>query len=284
MRLPARLSHRNPKSYKTNFGHVLVIAGSRRMLGAAALTALSVMRAGSGLVTLGVPQSLNSVAQKKISNVVMTWPLPETKEATIDVRAFEKIRKKFSQYSVIALGPGLSQNPSTQKLILKIVEKSTVPLVIDADALNALAGHVKTLTKSKVEKILTPHPGEMAWLTGLTIKTIEQNRKKISVDFAKKFHCVIVLKGHRTVVASNDGKSFINTTGNPGMATAGSGDVLTGIIAAFVSQGLNAFDAAKYGVYLHGVAGDLAAKDKTQMGMIASDMVNYIPKAIKITN
>ena len=144
MRLPARLSHRNPQSYKTNFGHVLVVAGSKRLLGAAALTALSVMRAGAGLVTLGIPQSLNSVAQKKISNVVMTWPLPETKEATIDVRAFEKIRKKFSQYSVIALGPGLSQNPSTQKLILKIVEKSTVPLVIDADALNALAGHVKT--------------------------------------------------------------------------------------------------------------------------------------------
>ncbi len=281
MRLPARLLHRKQNAYKNDFGHVLVLAGSGQMLGAGALTGLAAMRSGSGLVTVGVPQSLNIILQKKSSNVVMTWPLQETKNQSIDVKAFEQIRKSFSQFHVIAIGPGLSQHPQTQKFILKVIAESPTPLVIDADALNALADHLDILHKTKTPKILTPHPGEMARLIGWTKNKVERNRELIAQRFAKKFNCTLLLKGARTVVASPTGKIYINTTGNPGMATAGSGDVLTGIIAALLGQGLSAFEAARWGALIHGKAGDLAAKEKTQMGMIASDIIEYIPKAIK---
>ncbi|MCR4337932.1 MAG: NAD(P)H-hydrate dehydratase [Candidatus Omnitrophica bacterium] len=281
MRLPAPLLRRNPRAYKNQFGHVLILAGSPRMLGAAALTSLAAMRAGAGLVTLGIPNSLNSVVQKKISLVVMTWPLKESKVQAIDFKAWAQIEKRLEKFSAIAIGPGLGEDKSTQKFIRKVIENSVVPLVIDADALNALAQNLKILLKTKTPKILTPHPGEMQRLVSLRHKIEDQDRRRVALDFAKQYRCVLVLKGHHTVVASDDDRCEVNRTGNVGMATAGSGDVLTGMIAAFLAQGIEPFEAAKLGVALHGRAGDLAAKEKGKVSMIATDIIDGIPQVLK---
>jgi len=178
MRLPAPLLRRNPNVYKNDFGHVLVLAGSPGMIGAAALTSLSAMRAGAGLVTVGIPQSLNAVLQKKLSPVIMTLSLKETKEQTLSLDAFRQIHRVLDRFQVIAIGPGLSRNRSTQKLILKIIGTVQKPLVIDADALWALVQQLKILKKTSATKILTPHPGEMSKLLGLSKELIEKNRLK----------------------------------------------------------------------------------------------------------
>lgn len=246
------------------------------MLGSAALAGLSAMRCGAGLVTVGIPESLNSAAHKKLSSVIMTWPLKETPQQTIAVSAYTQIKKDIDKYQAIAIGPGLSQNNSTQKFILKVIENSPVSMVIDADALNALSGNLKSLTKTDTLKILTPHPGEMARLTGLSKKKIEANRKDIAQNFAKKHQCILLLKGAQTIVACPEGKVYVNKTGNVGMATAGSGDVLTGMIAAFFAQGMTSFEATKWGAYFHGKAGDRAAKAKGKASMIATDIIENI--------
>ena len=281
MRLPQLLLQRKPGAHKNDFGHILILAGSSGMLGAAALSALSAMRSGAGLVTVGIPRTLNLALQKKLSPVIMTLPLPETKGRTLSLDAFPEIKKRAASIDIIALGPGLTQNPNTAKLILKIIGSVKKPLVLDADALNALKGKIHVLRENLVLKILTPHPGEMSRLTGLSRKFIENNREKISRQFAKAHHCIVLLKGHRTVVASPGGKFYTNTTGNPGMASAGSGDVLTGIIAAFLAQGLPGFDAAKYAAYIHGKAGDSAAKEKGTTSLIAIDIIEKIPEALR---
>ncbi len=259
---------------------MLILAGSARMLGAAALASLACMRSGSGLVTLGVPKSLNLAAQKKISPVIMTYPLNETSEGTLAFGAFSQIQKKYSQFQAIALGCGLSMHPGTVQLVRKIISSSPVPLIIDADALNALSGHLNLLLKTKTHKILTPHLGELTRLTGIHKKVIEKNPKEICQKIAKQFNCVILLKGHHTVVASPD-NIYINKTGNSGMATAGSGDVLTGMIASFVGQGLSSFEAAKCGAYYHGKAGDRAAQLKSKISLIATDLIDNIPAVLK---
>ena len=281
MRLPAPLLRRDRRAYKNQFGHVLILAGSRTMIGAAALSGLAAMRTGAGLVTLGIPQSLNDVIQKKISPVLMTFPLKETREQTIDAGAYFQIQKRINDFDVVALGPGLSKNSSTQKFVQKIIKTLDLALVIDADALYALSVQPEILLKTRAQKILTPHPGEMADLTGLKKSAIETNRPRAAQNFAEKYRCVLLLKGFQTVVASADGKVYINRTGNSGMASAGSGDVLTGMIAALLGQGLNSFEAAKWGACLHGLAGDLAAKKKTRAAMIASDIIDHIPEALK---
>ena len=281
MRLPAPLSRRKTNAHKNDFGHIFILAGSRNMVGAAALTALSAMRSGAGLVTLGIPKSLNRVVQKKIACVIMTFPLAQTKELTLSMAAYKEIKERLSSFDILALGPGLSTNASTKLLIQKLIKTVNKPLVIDADALNALAEDLKILKQNKTVKILTPHPGEMSRLTGFKKNYIDENRSSVAKKFARQYHCILLLKGHKTVVASPAGEVYMNTTGNPGMATAGSGDVLTGMIAAFLGQGLSGFQAAKYAAYLHGKAGDLAAKEKTAVSMIATDIIEKIPKALR---
>jgi len=281
MRLPALLYRRKPHVYKNTFGHCLILAGSKRMLGAAALTGLAAMRSGAGLVTLGVPEGLNSTVQKKIANVIMTWPLPQTTDQTISLFAFNEIKKQYTNYAAIAIGPGLSFQANTKKFILKIISTSTQPLVIDADGINALKNNLHILKKTETPKILTPHPGEMARMLEESKSMVEKNRKKIASEFARKYHCTLLIKGNQTVVAAQDGKVYVNKTGNPGMATAGSGDVLTGMITAFLGQGLNSFAACKYAVFLHGKAGDLAAQQKTRLALMASDIIDHIPSALK---
>lgn len=251
------------------------------MLGAAALVGLAAMRSGAGLTTIGVPKSLNSVLQEKISPVIMTMPLPETKEGALASAAYTKLMAHIATFKVVALGPGLSRDENTRKLILKIIAHCPLPMVIDGDALTAVSTDISVLQKNSSPKILTPHVGEMARLTGFQKGAIEKLRKKITSEFAQNFNCTVVLKGHQSLVATAQGELYTNTTGNAGMATAGSGDVLTGMIAAFLSQGLNTFDAARLGVYLHGLAGDFAAKEKTETGMIATDIIEKIPLALK---
>lgn len=281
MRLPAPLLRLKKNVYKNHFGHVLILAGSRRMLGAAALSGLAAMRSGAGLVTVGVPQSLNTALQKKLSPVIMTLPLPETPEQTLSPQAWKTLSGELRRFDAIAIGPGLSTQTGTRNFILKAISAIPNPLVIDADALNALSGRLDILKKSSAPKILTPHPGEMARLLNISKTDIEKDRKAAAIALSKTTQTVVLLKGARTVIAAPDKKCTLNSTGNAGMATAGSGDVLTGMIAAFLGQGLNAFEAARWGAYLHGLAGDLAAKKKTRLAMIASDLIDFIPPAIR---
>ena len=213
----------------------------------------------------------------------MTLPLAETSKASLDIAAFRSIEK--FPCDVLAIGPGLSTEPGTRRLVLKIIGNIQKPMVIDADALNIVAAHTDVLQKTKSLKILTPHPGEMARLFKVDKSFIQKNRTQAARDFARRFNVIVLLKGHRSVVASPDGKIYINKTGNPGMATAGSGDVLTGMLAAFwaqgLLQGLSAFEMAKLACYFHGKAADLAVKDKTMMSMIATDIIEKIPKALQ---
>jgi len=251
------------------------------------LAAEAAMRAGAGLVTLGIPEDLNYAVIKIKPKEVMTLPLPQTNDIGLGSAGLPKIKEFVKRIDVIAIGPGLGRNKSTQSLIRKLITGIHQPMVIDADGLGALVGYLKILlggTRSpghQVTRILTPHPGEMARLLGISVKAVQARRKEIARKFAKDYQVTLALKGHNTIVADAAGNLYINKTGNPGMATAGSGDVLTGIIAAFLGQGLDGFSAAKYGAYLHGLSGDLAAKEKTQISLIASDIIAKIPEAIK---
>jgi hydroxyethylthiazole kinase-like uncharacterized protein yjeF len=285
MRLPTRLLRRKTDSHKGDFGHVLILAGSANYSGAAALCSRACLRSGAGLVTVGIPKSLNKSFIKIKPVEAMTLPLPETKQASLSGPAFNKIRQFSSKVDVMVIGPGLSRNKSTQALIRKLIKNTNKSLVLDADGLNALAGNLDILDKKRntlANKVLTPHPQEMARLLGVSAQLVQKNRKKVAKDFVTRYNIILVLKGHETLVAQADKEIYLNRTGNPGMAKAGSGDVLAGMIAAFLAQGLNGFEAAKNAVYLHGLAGDLAAKDKSQIAMIASDIIDNIPRAIKI--
>jgi NAD(P)H-hydrate epimerase len=247
------------------------------MLGAAALSSLAAMRSGAGLVTAAVPCGLNLTLQKKISNVVMTKPLAQSRKGAFSLKSYDQIKKVWDQFDAIAIGPGLGRELATQQLARQVIIHCPKPLVIDADALFALAGHAQILLKAKAPRVLTPHCGEMSRLTDQSVRVIEAGRLKTARDFARRYNCVLLLKGHRSVVASPRGKTYINRTGNAGMATAGSGDVLTGMITAFLGQGMGPFDAAKYGAYYHGKAGDLAARKKSKVSIIASDIIEQIP-------
>jgi ADP-dependent NAD(P)H-hydrate dehydratase / NAD(P)H-hydrate epimerase len=239
------------------------------------------MRSGAGLVTLGIPKGLNNSLGKIKPKEVMTLPLPETRHGCLSLTCYDKIKDFSEKVDLLVVGPGLGQDKSTQSLVRKIISRITKQAVIDADGLNALVGHLQIL-RAAGNPILTPHPGEMARLLGLSVSEVQSGRVELAKKFARDFQVTVVLKGHRTVVAGPQGDMYLNRTGNPGMATGGSGDVLTGIIAAFLGQGLKAFEAAKFGVYLHGLAGDLAAKEKTQISLIASDIIDKIPEAVKI--
>jgi hydroxyethylthiazole kinase-like uncharacterized protein yjeF len=281
VKLSGLLKKRPKDSHKGDFGKVFVLAGSLGMTGAAALCSNAVLRSGAGLVTLGIPQSLSLQMVTKLTEV-MTFSLPETKKLTLSEKAEKDILKKIDLSNVVVLGPGLSQNSETIRLINRLILKIKKPMVLDADALNAAAKCTDILKKVKPQYIITPHLGEMARLINKGIVYIKNNRLLVAKKFANEYNAVVVLKGANTVVADSKGYTYINNTGNPGMATAGSGDVLTGIIAGFLAQGLKTFDAARLGVYIHGLAGDLAAKEKGEFGLIAGDILEKIPEAIKL--
>lgn len=283
MRLPTRLSHRDPEAHKGTFGHVLVLAGSIPYSGAALLCAGGALRGGAGLVTLGMAKGLALAVTRRKPAEAMLLPLAQTKSGSLSETAFPEIKRFCARIDVLAVGPGLGTDNSTQRLVRRVILDIPKPLVLDASALDALKGHLQVLQRGGRQqvRVITPHAGEMARLTGHSIPYIQNHRKDIAKDFASRYNVTVILKGNKTVVATPGGSLYINTTGNPGMARGGSGDILCGMVAAFIGQGLGPFEAAKYAAYLHGLAGDLAAKENTQLGMIASDIIEKIPAAIK---
>ncbi len=274
--LPAR----PVSSHKGDYGRVLVVAGSRGMAGAACLTAEAAARAGAGLVTLAVPEGIYAPVASKLTEV-MVVPVPQTGEGTLSGEAVPKIREMMEKADVLALGPGLSTNPETVEAVRKIISISHLPAVLDADGLNAFADQTDLLKNARSSLVLTPHPGEMARLSGISTKAVQDDRLQVARLWSSDLGAVLVLKGARTIVASPDGTAYINTTGNPGMATGGSGDVLTGIIAGLMAQGIEAAGAAAAGVYLHGMAGDAAAREKGMMGIVAGDILQALPTVTK---
>lgn len=267
-------------SHKGDFGHVLVIAGSAGYTGAAYLASQAAMRSGAGLVTLAVGRSLYELMAAKLTEV-MVRPFFETKDYSPSLLAEKELINFAEKCNVIAIGPGISQNKETQQLVRNLVAKINKPIVLDADGINAFVGHLDTLKNLKKPLVLTPHPGEMARLEGKAVDEIQQSRKDIAVNFAALYNTVLVLKGHNTVVAEPGGEYYINETGNAGMATGGTGDILTGMIAGFAAQGVGLFNASILGAYFHGLAGDIAAKEKGVIGLIATDLLNKLPDVLK---
>ena len=265
---------------KKDFGHILVIAGSCGYTGAAYLTSQAALLSGNGLVTLAVGRTLYPIMASKLTEV-MVKPFFETKDYSLSLLAEKEILNFCERCSCLAIGPGISQNKETQSLVRGLIGKIERPIVLDADGLNAIVGHVELLKKASAPLVLTPHPGEMARLTGKEADEIQNNRKDIALEFARQYNIVLVLKGHQTVVARPNGDCYINETGNAGMATGGTGDVLTGMIASFIGQGTEPFNAAVLGVYFHGLAGDLAAKEKGLLSLIATDLLNKLPDVLK---
>ncbi len=272
---------RPSSGHKGTFGHVFIIAGSQGYSGAAVLCGLGALRSGAGLVTVGLPRSLGEMSDKGLPEA-MTFPLLETNEHTVAIAALEGAYEFSASMDAVVIGPGLSQHTKTREFILTFIEECTVPLVIDADGLNALQGNIEILAKRKAPTLVTPHPGEMARLTGLTTKDIQADREAIAVKHAKEWGCTVVLKGQGTIVASEHGQCRINTTGNPGMATGGAGDILAGLTGGLIAQGLSMTDAATLGVYLHGLAGDLAAAELTEPGLMSSDIADFLPEAWRV--
>jgi ADP-dependent NAD(P)H-hydrate dehydratase len=272
-----KLKPRATDAHKGDFGKVLIIAGSVGFSGAAAIAAKSALRSGSGLVRLAIPQSILPIVAA-IEPCYTTIPLAEDSTGKISGKAVDTVLKAVEDNDIIAFGPGVGVSGGV-KAVLENLLRLEKRLVIDADGLNNLALLKDWPDITKANLILTPHPGEMKRLwEGLLRKPMPQDREAIAVEFANTTKTVIVLKGHGTVVADTE-KVYINTTGNPGMATAGAGDVLTGIITSLCGQGLDNFDASVLAVYIHGLAADLAAEEKGQVSLIATDIIDYLPSA-----
>ncbi|MYC76310.1 NAD(P)H-hydrate dehydratase [Candidatus Poribacteria bacterium] len=276
---------RPASSHKGSYGRVLVVAGSTGMTGAAALASEAALRAGAGLVTLAIPKHLNPILEGLLPEV-MTLPLPETDagslaaSATASILEFAKKTK-----SILAIGPGLSQHPETVSFVHQLIREHresglALRMVIDADGLNALAHASEIISLLNSETVLTPHPGEMARLTKTLVPTLERDRIGTAQQFASEHGVTLVFKGAPTVTSTPNGHLWVNSTGNPGMATGGMGDVLTGIIAGLMAQGISSESAAALGVYLHGLSGDIAAERLGMHGLTASDVLKTVPQAI----
>jgi len=271
------LPPRMPDTHKGDYGHVLIVAGSRGKTGAAHLAAVGALRSGAGLVTVATPaRCLEVVAM--MGPEYMTEAIDETADG-LDADAVERILEMARD--VIAIGPGLGQQAGTRRFVTSLVDRATMPLVIDADGLNAFTGDPDRLSgRDGRVVIITPHPGEMARLVSMTTEEVQASRIEIARNFASAHHVYVVLKGHRTLIATPDEKVFINPTGNPGMATGGTGDVLTGMIAAWLAQLLDAEAACKLAVYLHGMAGDLAAADEGEAALTSADLAAHLGDAV----
>lgn len=271
------LPKRHSRMHKGDCGRVFIIAGSLGMTGAACLACKAAMRCGSGLVTLGTPECVQPVAASALLEV-MTLPLPD-RDGMICKDATKIITKKAFVSDVCAIGPGLGASDDIAE-ITEAVLRGTVPCVIDADGINAVAKKKDVLKSKSCDVVLTPHPGEMARLTGTSVEKIESDRSLAASEFAKEYNCTVVLKGHETVIAAPDGSVSINHTGNSGMASGGMGDVLTGVIASFIGQGCSPYDAAVLGVFIHGLAADIGAEKFGEFGLIAGDVIDCLPQAV----
>ena len=274
------LPRRSPQAHKGRYGHLLVLTGSPGKLGAGIMASLAALRTGAGLVTAGVPAGLNLAFEAAVMEA-MSAPLPEAPNGGIGSQALEEILSLARGKTAVAFGPGMGTDPSTGELLFSLLERLEVPVVVDADGLNLLASDPGVLKRVKAPVVLTPHPGEMSRLSARPVAEIQKNRLEVAREFAVEYGVVLVLKGAGTVTALPSGKCYLNPTGTPGMASGGSGDVLTGIIGGLICQGIDTPEAAWAGVYLHGRAGDLAARMSGEYGMIAGDMLGSLPDAIE---
>jgi NAD(P)H-hydrate epimerase len=267
-------------AHKYSVGKIFALAGSRRFTGAALLTSRAAMKAGAGAVVLGIPATeFSTVARRTLE--VMPLSLDATVDGTVAASAGKMIFEKLRWADALVIGPGLGRNKETASLIRRVVSETNLPILLDADGLNAFAGLTALLRKTKSRNIvLTPHAGEFARLLNLPVKDVEEDGLSLAQKFSKHHGVVLVLKGASTIIASPDGRVAVNTTGNPGMATAGAGDVLSGIIGALLSQRVDAFWAAIVGTYIHGRAGDFATEALGERSTMASDIVKQLPSAI----
>ena len=281
--LPARMNANNVN--KSSFGHVVVIGGSIGLLGAPILAAHAAMRAGAGMVTVAFPEELENSIASRLSPVAMTFPLKQAFEGTITSSSANEAVEVTNRSTSVALGPGLGKGAEVNSFVRTFLLGCTIPVVVDADGLNALAATtdlgVSIITARKAATILTPHPKELARLLGISTESIQADREAAAKQAVEKYGGVVVLKGHQTIVTAPHSPTLQNANGNPGMATAGTGDVLTGVIAAMLAQKLDPLHAAIAGVFLHGAAGDLAALSMGgTTGLIATDLIEFLPKAI----
>jgi NAD(P)H-hydrate epimerase len=281
--IASMIGPRPAASNKGNFGHVLVIGGAVGKAGAAAMAGMAALRAGAGLSTVGTPKSaLPTVAG--FHPEVMTEPLEETEAGTISKRVlgYGHLEALAKNKTVLAVGPGISRHPETADVVRTLVKKSAVPLVLDADGLNAFEGRAAELNGKGRTLVITPHPGEMARLAGSTVAAVQSDRINVARSFAREHELIVVLKGHRTLIAQPDGTVWVNPTGNPGMATGGTGDILTGITAGMIAQNPeHAFEAVVTAVYLHGLAGDVACEAMGERSLTATDLLKALPEAFR---
>jgi len=271
---------RKPDSHKGENGHCLILAGSVGKTGAAVMAGESAMRTGAGLVTLGVPASLNEIFEMKTTEV-MTEPIPDDSNQSFNHLSIPKAKELIKEKDVIAIGPGIGQGAGIDEFVQEILLSSKAPIVVDADGLNSLARQIEVLKKIKAPLILTPHPGEMSRLCKMSIAQIQKDRIGVARKFAKEWNLVLVLKGARTIIAGPKGDVFINLSGNEGMASGGMGDVLTGIITGLLSQKYDPLKASVLGTYIHGLAGDLAYEEMGGVGIMAGDLISRIPQVRK---
>jgi ADP-dependent NAD(P)H-hydrate dehydratase / NAD(P)H-hydrate epimerase len=274
---------RPAESNKGNYGHVLVVGGALGKAGAAAMAGMAVLRAGAGLSTVATAKSvLPTVAGFHAE--LMTEPLPETDAGTISTKAQERIEELAKGKTVLAIGPGISRDPQTAGLVRGLVAQLRLPVVLDADGLNAFEGRAGELKGAGRTLVITPHPGEMARLTGCTIADVQKDRLGVARKFAREHELIVVLKGHRTLVVQPDGEAWVNTTGNPGMATGGTGDILTGMVSGMIAQhSRSAFPAVLAAVHLHGLAGDVVREKVGEHSLVATDLLQGLREAFRRT-
>lgn len=279
------LAPRPPASNKGNFGHVLVVGGSLGKAGAAAMAGFSALRSGAGLVTVATPKCVVATVAG-FHPETMTEALEETDAGTISAETLKSGRMDeiVKGKTILAIGPGISRHPETAAFVREVVARYDLPMVVDADGLNAFEGKAASLSGRKQPVILTPHPGEMARLLGWTVPQVQLDRLRTARDFAREHNLIVVLKGDRTVVAHPDGRAWINTTGNPGMATGGTGDILTGMIAGLIAQHpTKVFESVAMAVFLHGLSGDAARERVGEESLVATDLVRCLPEAFRRT-
>lgn len=273
---------RRSDTHKGTYGRALIVGGSEGMTGAVALASTGCLKSGAGLIKAAIPANLNPILENKLTEV-MTVPLGKRDSIKLELQSLDDLADLIKEASGIALGPGMGVDDERVQVVDFLIDASRVPLVLDADALNCLSLKLKSFEKAAVPVIITPHPGEMARLMKCSIAEVQKDRIKAVRDFSKKWGVITVLKGANSVIADPKGNIYINTSGNSGMASGGMGDVLTGIITAFICQGIKPLEAACAGVYIHGLAGDLLAEEKGLYGLTATELAEYIPKAIKVT-
>lgn len=275
------IPHRKRNTNKGDYGKGNIIAGSTGLTGAAILACRAALKSGMGLLKLYIPESLNVIITTAVPETV-TVPLVEVRKGVIGINNFNKVIEESNKSDVLAIGPGCGLNAEVGELLKRIIFEVHKPLVIDADGLNALAKNVHWLENKKQDIIITPHPGEMSRLCGQSVEEVNDHPIQTALQFSRDWGVITVLKGTRTVIATPTGEVFININGNPGMATAGSGDVLTGVITSFIAQGFKPIDAAVFGVYIHGMAGDIMAESRGEHGLLAGDIVEGITRALKV--